>query len=136
MKININITRQELGMHILRLGLAGVFLWFGFSQLIDSLSWVAIVPDWAVNLLHLPPAMIVMANGVFEIVMASLLAMGFFVRITSFVLGLHLLVIAFDFGFSATGIRDIGLVIASFALCLLYTKSEPKVEVSTITTNI
>lgn len=124
MKIYINITRQELGMHLLRLGLSAVFLWFGFSQLIDSLSWVAIVPDWAVNLVHLPPAMIVMANGVFEVVLASLLAMGFFVRIISFILALHLISIAFDFGFSATGVRDLGLVIASFALSLIYTKTK------------
>lgn len=130
MTININITREQFGIHLLRLGLAGVFLWFGFSQLMDSLRWVSIVPDWAVSFLHLPPAMIVMANGIFEVVMASLLAMGFFVRITSFVLGLHLLVIAFDFGFTATGIRDFGLVIASLALSFIFKKSN--IEVKTI----
>lgn len=116
------MERQEFGLHLLRLGLAGVFLWFGFSQLMDSIHWVSIVPDWAVSFLHLPPAMIVMANGVFEVIMATLLAMGFFVRITSFILGLHLLVIAFDFGFTATGIRDLGLVIASLALSFIFTK--------------
>jgi uncharacterized membrane protein YphA (DoxX/SURF4 family) len=104
----MNISRQKFGMHLLRLGLAGVFLWFGFSQLIDSLRWVSIVPEWAVNLLHIPPAMIVMANGLFEVVLASILAMGFFVRTTSLILGLHLTLIAFDFGFTATGVRDIG----------------------------
>ncbi len=125
--ININISRQKLGMHLLRLGLAGVFLWFGFSQLLDSLHWVTIVPDWAVNLLHIPPAMIVMANGIFEIILASLLAMGFFVRIISFVLGFHLIVIAFDFGFTATGIRDLGLVISSFALSFMYTEDNDEI---------
>lgn len=128
MKINIEITKERLGIHLLRLGLAGVFLWFGFSQLMDSLRWVSIVPEWAINFLSIPPAMIVMANGLFEVIVASLLAMGFFVRITSFILGLHLLVIAFDFGFTATGIRDLGLVIASFALSLLYKKSDTKIE--------
>jgi len=118
------ISRQKFGIHLLRLGLAGVFLWFGFSQLIDSLRWVAIVPEWAVNLLHLPPAMIVMANGLFEVVLAGILAMGFFVRVTSCVLGLHLILIAFDFGFTATGIRDIGLVVSAFALSLMYTKDD------------
>ena len=120
----MSISRQKFGIHLLRLGLAGVFLWFGFSQLIDSLRWVSIVPDWAVNLLHLPPAMIVMANGLFEVVLASILTMGFFVRTISFVLGLHLMLIAFDFGFTATGIREIGLVVSAFALSLMYTKDE------------
>ena len=124
----MSISRQKFGMQLLRLGLAGVFLWFGFSQLIDSLRWVSIVPEWAVNLLHLPPAMIVMANGLFEVVLASILAMGFFVRTTSFILGLHLTLIAFDFGFTATGIRDIGLVVSAFALSLMYTKDEVKAD--------
>ncbi len=123
-----NITRQEFGIHLLRIGLAAVFLWFGFSQLFDSLRFVGIVPAWAVNLLHLPPAMIVMANGVFEVILAGLLAMGFFVRIISIILGIHLISIAWGFGFTPTGIRDIGLVIASFALSFIYTKEEPKVE--------
>lgn len=118
----MNISRQKFGVGLLRLGLAGVFLWFGFSQLMDSLSWVSIVPDWAVSLAHLPPAMIVMANGIFEVVLGSMLAMGFFVRIVSLLLGLHLLLISLDFGLVATGIRDFGLVIASFALAFMYTK--------------
>jgi len=128
MKINFNITRQEFGINLLRLGLAAVFLWFGFSQLFDSLRWVSIVPSWAVNFLSIPPAMIVMANGAFEVILAGALAMGFFVRIISFILGLHLVVIAFEFGFTATGIRDFGLVIASFALSLIYTKDELNME--------
>lgn len=120
----MKISRQKFGIHLLRLGLAGVFLWFGFSQLIDSLRWVSIVPDWASNLLHLPPAMIVMANGLFEVILGGVLAMGFFVRTTSFILGLHLILISFDFGFTATGIRDAGLTIASFALSFIYKKDE------------
>ena len=118
----MNITRQKLGLHILRLGLASVFLWFGFSQIIDSLSWVSIVPDWAASLIHLPPAMIVMGNGIFEIVLGSLLAMGFFVRVISLILALHLIPIVLNFGFVATGVRDYAIVIASLSLSLIYTK--------------
>ena len=124
----MSISRQKFGIHLLRLGLAGVFLWFGSSQLIDSLRWVTMVPEWAVNLLHIPPAMIVMANGLFEVILASILAVGFFVRVTSFVLALHLILIAFDFGLTATGVRDIGLVIAAFALSFIYTKDEVKTD--------
>lgn len=126
--MNLKLSRQKIGIHILRLGLAGVFLWFGFSQLIDSLRWVTIVPDWAVNLMHLPPAMIVMGNGVFEIVLGTLLAMGFFVRSISFVLALHLIPIALDFGLVATGVRDFGLIAASLALSLMYTKESVEKE--------
>lgn len=109
-----------MGLHLLRLGLAVVFLWFGFSQLLDSLRWVYLVPDWAVNLVHLPPAMIVLGNGAFEVVFGGLLAMGILVRISALILGLHLALIAFDLGVSAVGVRDFGLVISSLALALIY----------------
>lgn len=118
----MKISRQDLGIHLLRLGLAGVFLWFGFSQLIDSLNWVSIVPDWAVSLLHIPPAFIVLGNGIFEVILGTLLAMGFFVRIISLILALHLIPITADFGLVATGIRDLGLIIAALSLSLIYTK--------------
>ena len=120
----MKLSRQELGIHLLRLGLAAVFLWFGFSQLLDSLSWVAIVPTWAVNLLHLSPAVLVLVNGVFEVVLGSLLATGFFVRIIALIFGLHLIPIAFNFGFTDTAIRDFGLIVASLALALIYEREK------------
>jgi len=95
-------------------------LWFGFSQLLDSLSWVDIVPEWAVNMLHIPPAMIVMGNGIFEVILGSLLATGFFVRTVALVFALHLIPIILDFGLTATGIRDLGLMFSVFALVLIY----------------
>lgn len=120
----MKISKQQLGIHVLRLGLSFVFLYFGFSQLFDSLSWVGFVPTWAVDLLNISPNFIVAGNGIFEVALGSMLAMGFFVRIISLLLGLHLLVITFSLGFVPTGIRDLGLTIASFSLALIYTKEE------------
>lgn len=107
---------QIIGFEILRLALAGVFLWFGFSQLFNSLAWVGIVPDWAVNILHMPPAFIVLGNGLLEVVLGSLLALGILSRYVALVLALHLFVIAFEMGFSAIGIRDFGLSFAILAI--------------------
>lgn len=114
------LTRQEWGLLLLRFGLAIVFLWFGFSQLLDGLKWVSIVPTWATDVLNIPPAMIVLANGLFEVVLGTLLAMGFWVRVVGFVLALHLIPITIDMGVTATGVRDLGLVISAFSLSLLY----------------
>ncbi len=113
-------TRFDIGILILRLGMAAVFLWFGFSQLFDSLAWVAIVPEWASNFLHIPPAMIVIGNGIVEVVLGSLLALGLWVRVVSFILALHLIPITLDMGFTAIGARDFGLVLASLALSFIY----------------
>lgn len=121
---SIESNRRWLGMQLLRLGMAAVFLWFGFSQIFNSLAWVAIVPMWASNLVHLPPAMIVLGNGAFEILAGTLMAMSFLVRPIAFLLAIHLLPIALSFGLTATCVRDLGLSLASLALSLIYTRAK------------
>lgn len=111
------------GLHLLRFGLAIVFLWFGFSQLMDGINWVSWVPEWAVNLLHIPPAMIVLLNGLFEVALGTLLAINIWVRWVSLVLGLHLLLITIEIGVTAVGVRDFGLTAATLALFLLSSKA-------------
>ena len=116
-------------MHVLRYGLAAMFMWFGFSQLFDGVNWVSWVPEWAPNLFHIPPAMIVLANGLFEVVAGTLLAAGIFVRPVAILLALHLAVITVEIGLTAIGVRDFGLTMASAALALLYTpEARPKHE--------
>lgn len=112
------------GQVVLRYGLAVVFLYFGFSQLFDSLRWVALVPSWAVELIHLPPAMIVLANGVFDLIGGTLLVFGLWVRPVAYVLSLHVLLIAASLGVTPVGVRDFGLAMATLALGLLE-KSHP-----------
>ena len=124
------LPRQRIGLNLLRFGLAGVFLWFGFSQLFDSLNWISIVPAWATSLIPIPPAMIVLGSGLFEVVLGSLLVMGFFVRLIAFILALHLIPIALSFGFVATAIRDLGLVVSCLSLALLYEKPAKPGDIS------
>jgi uncharacterized membrane protein YphA (DoxX/SURF4 family) len=113
------MSQQEIGVLILRLGLAAVFLWFGFSQLLDSVNWVSWVPEWAVNFLRIPPAMIVLLNGAFEVIAGGLIALNILTRWAALGLALHLAVITFDIGLNAIGIRDFGLMAATFALFFL-----------------
>lgn len=113
------MTQHEWGVLVLRLGLATLFLWFGFSQLLDGVNWVSWVPEWAVSLLHIPPAMIVLLNGAFEVVAGGLLALNLFTRWAALALALHLAVITFDIGANAIGVRDFGLTFATLALAFL-----------------
>lgn len=113
------MSKHEIAYHILRIGLALLFLWFGFSQLFDGLSWVAWVPDWASELLHIPPAMIVLLNGLLEVVLGALLAMNLCVRIVAAILAAHLALITLEIGMTAIGVRDFGLTIATLALAFL-----------------
>ncbi len=110
------MTRDQLGKDILRLGLAAMFLWFGFNQLLDGINWVVWVPVWAVSILHIPPAIIVLLNGVVEVVGGALLALNFFVRPVAAILAVHLGIIIFDIGLTAIGVRDFAIMTATLAL--------------------
>ncbi len=116
------MTHERLGLAILRYGLAVVFLWFGFSQLFDGLNWVSWVPEWAVNFLNIPPAFIVLANGLFEVIAGALLALNIWTRWVALTLALHLLVITVEIGATAIGVRDLGLTAATLALAFLPSK--------------
>lgn len=121
--------KNMFGLHVLRLGLAAVYLWFGFSQLFDGINWVGWVPVWAVELFNLPPAMLVLLNGSLEVILGSLLAVGLLVRPVSFILAAHLAIITYEIGLSAIGVRDFGLTMATLALAFLYTpKKKTSVE--------
>ncbi len=113
------MTTQDWGILVLRLGLAAVFLWFGFSQLLDGVNWVSWVPEWAVNTLNIPPAMIVLLNGAFEVIAGGLLAFNILTRWVALALALHLVVITIEIGLTAIGVRDFGLTMATFALVIL-----------------
>lgn len=118
-----SLSSERIGFHILRVGLAVLFLWFGFSQLFDGIHWVSWVPEWAVALFHIPPAMIVLANGALEVIGGTLLAFGIWVRPVAILLSIHLAVITIEIGVTAIGVRDFGLTCATLALAFLQTNT-------------
>lgn len=115
------MTTQGLhGVSILRLGLAGLLLWFGFSELANVAAWSIWVPQWAQSMSGLSAETIVVINAWFEIAFGLLLAIGVKVRLIAAILAAHLAIIAFDIGIAdATGIRDLALALATLALVFL-----------------
>jgi uncharacterized membrane protein YphA (DoxX/SURF4 family) len=103
---------------ILRIGLAGVFLWFGINQIIDPLSWVGYIPSFITNLTGITASSVVFYNALFEIIAGTMLLLGLFTRVVALVLFLHLLDIAFTVGLDSIGVRDLGLAVATFAIFL------------------
>jgi uncharacterized membrane protein YphA (DoxX/SURF4 family) len=116
-----------------RMGVAIVFLWFGINQLINPESFLGYVPQWfyqhsaeivhnhPFQLLHnlpLGPHLLVMGNGVFETLFGSLLLLGVFTRLTSFLLSMHLLFIVIGLGYNDVAVRDFGLMLATFSVFL------------------
>ncbi len=109
--------KQQIGIFILRLSLAFVFLWFGFSQLSNAALWISFVPEWATRFLS--SGALVYLNGLFEIALGIMLAFGVLTRYVALILGLHLFVIAGSMGFSAIGVRDFGLSLVTISLFFL-----------------
>jgi uncharacterized membrane protein YphA (DoxX/SURF4 family) len=109
---------------VLRIGLAIVFLWFGYNQLAHTQMWIGLIPKWVMSLSGLQAATLVHFNGAFEIVFGICLLFGFFFRVVSLLLALHMIHIfvtlfAAQHGFNAIVIRDFGLSVAAVALFLL-----------------
>ena len=103
---------------VLRLGLAAVFFWFGFTQIFDQSGWTGLIPAWITSLTGMSAETIVLFNGIAEVIGAFLLACGFYTRIVAALLALHLLTIIFDVGLGAVGVRDAGLMFALISVAL------------------
>lgn len=102
---------------VLRLGLALVFVWFAYNQMVNVANWIGVVPAWAKSLFGSGTA-VVYLNAWFEIICAVLLLVGLQTRWIGLILTLHLIQIAAGFGLTATGVRDFGLAFAALAIFL------------------
>lgn len=103
---------------VLRLGLAMVFVWFGLNQLLHPIDWLGFIPSWATSLSGLSTNTLVFINGLFEVAMAILLAVGIQIRVVAWLLAAHMLLIVTDVGLNQIGIRDVGLLAGLISVAL------------------
>jgi uncharacterized membrane protein YphA (DoxX/SURF4 family) len=128
--MNLKLNKEEIGVYILRLGLAVVFLYFGISQILDQSKWIYFVPDRFSNfyISEILKSKIVFLNGIFDTIIALSLISGLFIRIFSFLGFIHLFSITiFSLGFEPSGIRDLGLAFAMLSLFFFYLVSKIKI---------
>jgi uncharacterized membrane protein YphA (DoxX/SURF4 family) len=111
---------QRLGIFTLQYGLALVFLWFGFSQLTNPADWTSFVPVSIARLSPLPVTVIVLLNGLLEVVCGILLLFNVAVRWAALLMALHLAGITISLGYNSVAVRDFGLMMATFSLALLH----------------
>jgi len=111
-----DLKMRNAGIVLLRLGMVFVFLWFGIQQLTNPSSWVGFVPSFVDSLVGAEK--IVFINGLFEILASILLLLNIYTRPVALLLAIHLGGIAVTLGFTPIGVRDMGLTIATLAVCL------------------
>ncbi len=80
--------------------------------------WTRLIPQMVIDLSHLSASTLVQANAVFELVFGLALFLGLYTRFVALLLALHLLDIVYVVGFTAVGVRDFGLAVATFSIFL------------------
>ncbi len=102
---------------ILRSGIAIVFLWFGFSQLINPSGWTRMIPSYA-SWVPLSTINLIYLHGIFEILLATLLLLGLYTRTAALLLTLNILHITWIVGYGPTGARDLAISLATLSIFL------------------
>jgi len=101
---------------LLRVGIAIVFLWFGFNEVLNPDAWTAFAPDFLTQFASAKT--FVLISGTFEIVFGGLLLIGLFTRLASILLAIHLVTIIMSLGYNDIAVRDFGLLIATLSIIL------------------
>jgi len=110
---------SNLGLFFLRLGLGGVFLWFGIDKFFNPSIWSRWIPEWFASFLFVEEFTFVYMTGVFEALIGLLLLIGLYTRLTAGIAAAMLMVIAASLGYNDIMIRDLGLAFMSMSIMML-----------------
>jgi len=111
-----NFGLSKYSKLVLRLGLAFVFGWFGYTAFTNPEMFVGLVPAWTGSIL--PALTLIKIHGVFELVFAVLLLVGWKTRLVSGLLLLSLIGTIASLSYGPTMIRDIAIALALLSVFL------------------
>ncbi len=108
--------REAFAVFLLRIGLGGVFIWFGADKFFHPTAWYGWVPIVIQNRLPISMNHFLYLQGVAEVSLGALIVAGLFTRVACFFCALILLGILYFTGFNEIMIRDLGLLAACLSL--------------------
>lgn len=111
------MNKNAIGLLLLRIGLGGVFLWFGTDKFINPDIWVHYIPSWFPMLI--PVSLFILLMGVVETLVGLMVLAGFYTRIAAAFAALMLVPILISLGYNEIGVRDFGLLLLSFGILFL-----------------
>ncbi|TSC67938.1 MAG: hypothetical protein G01um101466_604 [Parcubacteria group bacterium Gr01-1014_66] len=115
-------AHRKISEVLLRLGLAGTYIFSGYDLFMHPRSWTQFVPYWFSQLLTLlmPLDLFIRMQGIGELILALLFLAWFlprsFVKMAALISSLEFAGILLFFGIDLITFRDIGLLGASLAL--------------------
>ena len=101
---------------VVRLAIALVFLWFGVSQLLTPEDFMGYLPSFLLTTEYAQT--LVVLNGIAEIILSALLAIGLFTRPAAALLAVHLLAIVISLGYNDIAVRDAGLLLITISILI------------------
>lgn len=113
---NLSLRLSRYSSLVLRIGIAFVFIWFGWSGLMEPQRWISLVPTWTASIA--PALTLVRAHGIFELLFGLLLFFGYAKRLASALLFASLIQTLTLLEFGPIMVRDIGLALATLAIFL------------------
>ncbi len=115
-----NMELEKYSKPILRIVMALVFLYFGFSQMYNPDAWTGFVPQKLIDISPFTANNLVMMNAMLELSLGIFLILGLYTRFSSLVLSLHLFGISFSIIPTSLplAVRDFGLAFATLVVFL------------------
>lgn len=110
-------TVRKYSPIVLRTAIAVILLWFGFTQFKNPAAWTRMIPAF-VQSLGISATTAVYLNGIVEILLALLLLLGLFTRISAGLVVVHLANIILILGYGPTAARDVSIALATLAVFL------------------
>lgn len=100
---------------VLRCGIGFVFMWFGWSALVNTEMWIGLVPEWTAAFGS--ASTLVIIHGLAEIILGFILCTGYWTRTAAVLLALNLLHTTFVIlPWGPVAVRDVGLSLATLSL--------------------
>ncbi len=107
---------NENSQILIRISISLLFLWFGINQLINPNDFMGYLSNFIIASSY--ASTILLVNGIFETIFGLLLLLGIYVRITSAILSIHLLIITFSLGYNDIAVRDFILTLVTLSICI------------------
>ncbi len=113
---NFHDRMHDYSPLVLRLGVAFVFIWFGWSGISNTDMWTSLVPTWALAIA--PATTLVWLHGMFELIFGLLLFAGIWTRGVAFFLLLSLIQTLTLLSWGPVMVRDIAIMIVLLAVVM------------------
>jgi uncharacterized membrane protein YphA (DoxX/SURF4 family) len=108
---------EDVGKLLLRVGLGGVFLWFGIDKFVHPEIWLNYIPEWFPMLVS--EGLFINLLGIVESLIGFFVLVGFYSQIAAGIAALMLVPIIFSLGYNELMVRDVGLFFLAVGIAVL-----------------